>query len=57
MVHVQVLKFNHKLTFKRAVKLEVLLGVPALNFFVKALVYMLHHWRFSLFNLCSVSIS
>lgn len=36
MVHVQVLKFNHKLTFKRAVKLEVLLGVTALNFFVKA---------------------
>ena len=31
MIHVYVLKFNHKLTFKYIVKLKVSLGVPEIK--------------------------
>ena len=31
MIHMYVLKFNHKLTFKYVVKLEVSLGVPEIK--------------------------
>ena len=31
MIHMYVLKFNHKLTFKYVVKLKVSLGVPKIK--------------------------